>query len=133
MAENETKWAVIELGGKQHLVSSGAKIQVNQVEKAPAETITLSSLLDQTPVTLKVLEHFRGEKIHGLKFKNKVRYLKHYGHRQNLSSLEVVSIGKSEPKAVVKEMVVKEKTAPKAVKKVAAKKPVAKKTVEKAK
>lgn len=134
MATTETKWAILELGGKQHLVVEGAKIQVNRLTTKPGETIQLTSLLDQTPVTLKVVEELRGEKVHGLKFKNKVRYLRHYGHRQNLSALEVVTIGqakasaKTAEKAATKKAPVK--TAPaKAAKKSLAKKPAAKKEV----
>lgn len=124
MATTETKWAVIELGGKQHLVVEGGTIEVNRLETKAGESLTLKSLLDETPVTLKVTSEFRGEKIHGLKFKNKVRYIRHYGHRQNLSALEVVSIGTPVKKAEVKSVertvktAVKKTVKPKAAKKV---------------
>ncbi len=134
MANTETKWAVIELGGKQHLVLAGNKIEVNRLENKVGETITLKSLLDQTPVTLKVTEELRGEKIHGLKFKNKVRYIRHYGHRQNLSALEVISIGESakkvESKAAEKPVVTKKEAKTPTAKKPAVKKAAPKKAAK---
>lgn len=134
MTSTETKWAVIELGGKQHLVLAGSKIQVNRLETKAGETITLKSLLDQTPVTLKVTEELRGEKIHGLKFKNKVRYIRHYGHRQNLSAVEVLAIGepakKVETKAAEKPVEAKKETKAPIAKKPAIKKAAPKKVAK---
>ncbi|HSX42131.1 MAG TPA: bL21 family ribosomal protein [Candidatus Saccharimonadales bacterium] len=121
MTSTETNWAVVELGGKQHLVLAGSKIQVNRLETKAGETITVKSLLDQTPVTLKVTEELRGEKIHGLKFKNKVRYIRHYGHRQNLSALEVISIGGKVAEKPVEKAEAKAPAAKKAAPKKAAK------------
>lgn len=92
------QWAVVELGGKQHLVVAGSRVIVNAVDVKVGDSLKLESMLDKTPVTLKVTEHRRGEKINGLKFKNKVRYLKRYGHRQQQTVLEVASVGlKAEP------------------------------------
>lgn len=88
--------AVISAGGKQHLARIGEKFAVNQVTQAEGLTITATNELTKQPVQLKVVKHFLGEKVNGLKFKNKVRYLKRYGHRQPLTLLELVSFG--EPK-----------------------------------
>jgi large subunit ribosomal protein L21 len=46
-------------------------------------------------VTLKVLEDLRGDKIHGFKYKKRKGYYRHWGHRQELQKLEVVSISAS--------------------------------------
>lgn len=108
---------VIEAGGKQHFVAEGNRITVNRLAAKEGEMIDTPSLIDETPVTLLVKTHSLGPKINGLKFKNKVRYLKRYGHRQPQTILEVVSIGK--------------KIAPKAEKKVAA--PAKKTTAKKGK
>lgn len=91
----EMSQAVIELGGKQHLVAAGVRITTNRLKAKEGEAIELKSLEDQTPVSLKVITHSLGKKINGLKFKNKVRYLKRYGHRQAQTLLEVTAIGKS--------------------------------------
>lgn len=104
MSNPEHKLAVVSAGGKQHVVRAGKKIVVNQVAEKEGTTLSLSDQLSDQQVQLKVLRHFLGEKISGLKFKNKVRYLKRYGHRQKLSELEVVSLGasvKAEPKKTV--------------------------------
>jgi large subunit ribosomal protein L21 len=93
MGNLEHKLAVVTAGGKQHLVYAGKKITVNQVSEKEGATISLKDELSEQPIQLRVLRHFLGEKVRGLKFKNKVRYLKRYGHRQKLSQLEVVSIG----------------------------------------
>ncbi len=44
-------------------------------------------------VTGKVLEQKQGEKIRVAKFKAKARYRKVYGHRQELTKIEIESIG----------------------------------------
>jgi large subunit ribosomal protein L21 len=93
MTEN---WEVIELGGKQHLVAAGSRVVVNALATEVGETLRLESIFNRIPVTLRVSEHRRAPKINGLKFKNKVRYLKRYGHRQNQTVLEVVSIGNTD-------------------------------------
>ncbi len=80
---------IIEAGGKQHLVVAGARVVANRVDVAVGGTVQSKNLLDGKPVTLTVVAHTFGPKINGLKFKNKVRYLKRYGHRQAQSVLEV--------------------------------------------
>ncbi|MBI4948453.1 bL21 family ribosomal protein [Candidatus Berkelbacteria bacterium] len=101
---NTKKIAIIKLNGSQRLVVEGANVSVNRMPNQEGETIVAEDLLHGEKVTLKVKDHSKGEKINGLKFKNKVRYLKRYGHRQLLTNLEVVSIGlksaKVSPKAV---------------------------------
>ena len=118
---SEKNWVVVNAGGKQQLATVGQKFETNRVTHKEGETFKVESVLDKTPVQIKVVKHFLGDKIRGLKFKNKVRYLRHYGHRQQLSLLEVVSVGET-----------KEKTAS-AEKPTAVKKPAAKKTVAKVK
>jgi len=110
--------AVIELGGKQHLVKTGAKVVVNRLASNEGDTLNLADMLSGQAVQAKVVSHQLGKKINGLKFKAKTRYMKHYGHRQTQTLVEVVSIGAP---AIEKKTV-----APK----VAAKKPVAKKPVQ---
>lgn len=118
---SEKNWAVIKAGGKQHVAQVGSKIIINQIKDEEGSTINSNNELSKELVSLKVLRHFLGKKINGLKFKNKVRYLKRYGHRQPLTELEVISIGSAKPKA---EAASKEK--PTTTKKAAAKKAVKK-------
>lgn len=124
---NEKVWAVVKLGGKQYLVTAGARLVTNRLPNKEGEILNIASLTDKLPVSLKVLAHTLGEKVRGLKFKNKVRYIKRYGHRQQQTVLEIVSIGSEEavPKVKAGKPTVKtEKTD---------KSPVAKKATPKAK
>ena len=120
--------AIVELGGHQHLVNEGAFIVVNKINQKEGETFTSPNLLNAHVVSLKVKAHQKGPKISGLKFKAKTRYFKRYGHRQDQTVVEVLSIGaKTAEKTVatVKETVVKKTATKKAV---TTKKPLAPKT-----
>jgi len=86
----DQKWMIIEAGGKQHFVTAGSRITTNRNQLEVGETLAVTNLLDGSPVSLTVVSHGFGPKINGLKFKNKVRYLKRYGHKQPLTTLEVV-------------------------------------------
>lgn len=144
------KQLVIKIGSKQFLAKPGAKLVADRLNKKEGEAFELADLLDKEPVKLKVIAHTLGKKIHGLKFKNKIHYLRRYGHRQSQTILEVLSVGRE--KAVTEKSKAKEEnlasnseevakkpiaakksaaakpTAKKEVKKVAAKKPAVKKT-----
>lgn len=127
---NQETIAVVSLGGKQYLVSPGAKFTVNRLENQEGESLTTENLLASTKVQLKIVRHLLGDKIHGLKFKNKVRYIRHYGHRQHLTELEVISIGSDKPAAKAETTPVKEpKPKAETIKKTVAK-PKAKKVVK---
>lgn len=126
--------AIITLGGKQHLVKLGAKISVNRLTNVEGETLSTPNLLDQSPVQLKIISHLKGKKINGLKFKNKVRFTRHYGHRQHLTEIEVLSIGGKTPAKVANDPKLEVKTEAKKAKNpshprppAGGKKPVAKK------
>jgi ribosomal protein L21 len=92
-------WMIIEVGGKQHLVTAGARITANRSPLEVGATFDAVNILDGSKVQLSVFAHTFGPKINGLKFKNKVRYLKRYGHRQGQTVFEVAPAKKSEPKA----------------------------------
>jgi large subunit ribosomal protein L21 len=94
--------AVIELSGHQYVVAVGEKVALNKLDKAEGETFVTTDLLDGIGVELKVIRHFLGKKIRGLKFKNKIRFIRRYGHRQDLTELEVVSLGAKKPAAETK-------------------------------
>ncbi len=89
---------IIEAGGKQHFVTAGSRVTANRVPLEVGATLQATNLLDGAPVSLTVVAHSFGPKINGLKFKNKVRYLKRYGHRQALTVFEVD--GSAKPKEV---------------------------------
>jgi large subunit ribosomal protein L21 len=87
----EEKWMIIETSGKQHFVTAGSRVTTNRINDAVGSTVSAKNLLDGSSVNLTVVAHTFGPKINGLKFKNKVRYLKRYGHRQPQTILEVNS------------------------------------------
>lgn len=100
-------FAVIELGGKQFSVEKGTRLRCEKLENEPNSTFSVDRVLlvkdDQkvqvgqpylkgVDVKVKVLGHGRAKKIIGLKYKSKVNYRRHYGHRQHFTSIQVEDI-----------------------------------------
>ena len=52
-------------------------------------------MLDELRVSSKIIDHLKGKKIRVAKFKSKVRHRRIRGHRQSLSQVSIVSIGKA--------------------------------------
>lgn len=117
--------AIIRFGSSQHLVKPGQIVVVDRLKHKEGEEVSLVSLLDKTPVKLKVVSHTLGTKIHGLKFRRKVRYMRRYGHRQQHTLVEVLSIGESKSAPTVLKAGSKAKEAKKTTARAGAK-PVAK-------
>src|ERR1051326_9060806 len=101
------KFAVIESGGKQYLVSVGDKIQVEKLagEKDSTNKFdkVLASLygksyelgkpyLDKGVVEGKVLKQGRGKKIEILKYKAKSKYRRKQGHRQASTEVQITKV-----------------------------------------
>ncbi len=72
-----------EFDSPVHLLAQENKVHIGTPEVSGAK------------VTLKILEDVRGEKIKGFKYKKRKGYYRHWGHRQDLQKLEVVSISAS--------------------------------------
>lgn len=102
----ESTIAIVSLGGKQHLVSQGAKFVVNKLDSVEGEILNLPDMLSDRTVQAKVISHQQGKKVNGLKFKAKTRYFKRYGHRQQETTVEVISLDatvqKPKAEAVIK-------------------------------
>ena len=107
-------YAIIKTGGKQYRVEQGQWLLVERLAAADGETVALQPLLvvDGAEVEARVLGHERGPKLRIVKFKPKRGYKRRTGHRQELTRLEVTTIGKaasrsrkraSSPKPVVAE------------------------------
>ncbi|HUX94481.1 MAG TPA: 50S ribosomal protein L21 [Bacteroidales bacterium] len=153
-------YAIVEIAGQQFKVEEGRKIYVHRLEAEEGSNVEFDKVLlvdDNGKITVgepvvtdyvvdgHILEHMRADKVIIFKKKRKKGYRIKNGHRQNLSHIEIVSIGpKGTPKKAVKKAepkvkdatVVEEKKAP--AKKAAAKKeeapakkPAVKKTAEK--
>ena len=118
-------YAIIKTGGKQYRVEQGQWLLVERLAAADGETVALQPLLvvdgadvidgdglSKVKVEARVLGHERGPKLRIVKFKPKRGYKRRTGHRQELTRLEVTTIGKaasrsrkraSSPKPVVAE------------------------------
>lgn len=103
----QTKYAVIETGGKQYRVSEGDKITVERLAIEAGSDVTIDRVLlmggdgstrigtpvvDGASVTAMVTEHNRGKKIEVFKYKAKKRYRRHTGHRQEQTRLTITGI-----------------------------------------
>jgi len=100
--------AVIKTGGKQYQVAKGDVIKIEKLanvedgKKVVFDTVLL--LVDKDKVTLgnptvakakveaTLLKNFKDKKIDVLKYKNKIRYRKNYGHRQQLAEVKIDNI-----------------------------------------
>ncbi len=143
-------YAIVEIAGQQFKVEEGKKIFVHRLEAEEGSNVEFDKVLlidDDGKIKIgepvitdyivdgHILEHMRADKVIVFKKKRKKGYRVKNGHRQNLTHVEIVTIGpkgapkkavrKAEPKvkeAKVAEEPVKEKKAP--AKKAAAKKEV---------
>lgn len=93
--------SIFESGGKQYLVSSGDKVQVEKLEALPGATLTFDKVLYAdgkvgkpfiagATVTAKVLKQGRSAKVHVLKYKAKSKYRRKIGARQAYTEIEIV-------------------------------------------
>jgi large subunit ribosomal protein L21 len=105
------KYAIVESGGKQFKAVEGGTLEVDRLPVetgtsikleqvlllADGEEITVGTpLVKNTPVWTKVVEHFRGPKVHIFNYSPKKRIRVKIGHRQNYTRLVVEQIGGSE-------------------------------------
>ncbi|MFA6307962.1 MAG: 50S ribosomal protein L21 [Patescibacteria group bacterium] len=100
--------AVIRTGGKQYHVAKGDVIKIEKLAKAEEgkkvifDTVLLISDKDKVvvgnPTVAKakvegtLLRNFKDKKIDVLKYKNKIRYRRNYGHRQQLAEVKIDNI-----------------------------------------
>lgn len=100
-------YAIIELGGRQYSVEKGSKFHVEKLERDANATFQVEKVLmvndgqkvqigqpylKGIQVQAKVVGHGRARKIVGLKYKNKINYRKHYGHRQEFTAIQIEDI-----------------------------------------
>lgn len=100
-------YAVVQSGGKQYKVEVGKTIDVEQLPAEVGSTVDLVPVLmvsgdegfhlgnpvvQGAKVTADVVQHGRGKKLIVFRYKQKTRYRKKTGHRQNFTRLEIKSI-----------------------------------------
>ena len=99
-------YAIVKTGGKQYRVEQGQKLLVERLPAADGDSVTLQPLLyvdgssvvdgddlSRVSVEARVVGHERGPKLRVVKFKPKRGYKRRTGHRQNLTRIEVTSLG----------------------------------------
>jgi large subunit ribosomal protein L21 len=99
--------AVIETGGKQYLVAPKDKVEIEKLAGTAGDTITFDKILltadgdkinlgkpyiSGIKVTAKVLEQKKADKIVVFKYRNKSRYRRKQGHRQQQTVVQIESI-----------------------------------------
>jgi len=99
-------YAVIRTGGKQYKVEAGEQLEVERLGLDEGSEVALEAVLvvdgetvQATPdqlagavVTARVVGATRGPKIDGFIYKPKSNNRRRYGHRQDLSVIEIVGI-----------------------------------------
>ena len=111
-------YAIVKTGGKQYKVAPGDKLNIEKLDVEPGAKVELEAICvvdgekveadpakaAVTKVTAIVLEQFKGEKQLVFKFKKRKNYKKLRGHRQQLTRIEIESVGsaKAEKKVAKK-------------------------------
>ncbi|MDR2872577.1 MAG: 50S ribosomal protein L21 [Xanthomonadaceae bacterium] len=99
-------YAVMVTGGKQYRVMQGETLRVEKLEAEAGSEITFDDVLllgdgdgikvgdavKGASVTAKVVSHGRGEKIRIIKFRRRKHHMKHQGHRQYYTEIEITGI-----------------------------------------
>ena len=100
-------YAVIETGGKQYRVEVGTELEVELLEAAPGDSITIDRVLlvadgDESAigrpvvadaaVEAEVVRRDRGEKVVSFKYRPKARRRVKHGHRQELTILRITDV-----------------------------------------
>ena len=100
-------YAIVKTGGKQYKVAAGDIIAIEKLEAAEGEKVELPVICvvdgekveadtekaAATKVVATVLSQFKGKKQLVFKFKKRKNYKKLRGHRQNLTRVQIESVG----------------------------------------
>ena len=100
--------AIIKTGGKQYQVAKGDTLKIEKLPKAEeGKKVVFDqvlALIDKDKVTLgapyitkakvegTLVKNFKTKKVDVLKYKNKTRYRKHFGHRQQMAEVAITNI-----------------------------------------
>ena len=100
-------YAVIKTGGKQYRVAAGEKIKVEQIAADVGQEIVLDQVLAVgngaelkigTPlvsgasVKATVVAQGKHDKVRIFKLRRRKHYIKHQGHRQQFTELQIVAV-----------------------------------------
>ena len=100
-------YAVIKTGGKQYKVSEGETLKIEKLEVDPGKKVTFKEvlmvadgdnvqlgapLIEKASVEAKVISQGKGKKVNILKFKLLKNSMKHQGHRQLFTEIQIGKI-----------------------------------------
>lgn len=100
-------YAVLRSGNKQYKVSEGSTFKVEKIEGVPGDKVTFKDILlvnngkdivlgapviKEAVVQAEIVDQFKNSKILVFKKKRRHNYRRKRGHRQQLTSLKVISI-----------------------------------------
>ena len=99
-------YAIVRAGGKQYRVEPDQTLDVDRIKADVGSTVDLGVLLvggngevsigtpevDKARVVAEIIEHGRDRKILVFKYKNKTRYRRRHGHRQDYTRLQIKEI-----------------------------------------
>ena len=100
-------YAVIQTGGKQYRVEEGQTIKLEKLDAEEGADVDFgnvllvksddglkvgSPFLEGGKVTATVKSQGRHKKINIIKFKRRKQYMKHMGHRQNYTEVQITGI-----------------------------------------
>src|ERR1700729_772114 len=99
-------YAIVKTGGKQYRVEQGMTLLVERLPVDDGDSVALQTLLyvdgsdvidgeglSRVSVEARVVAHERGPKLRIVKFKPKRGYKRRNGHRQELTRIQIASIG----------------------------------------
>ena len=90
--------AIIEIGGKQYTVKTGDELRVEKIEAEIGAKISVPVVMTfvdgkvntkQGKVDVTIVEHGKGDKINGFKYKPKDNIRKCFGHRQPYTKIKI--------------------------------------------
>src|SRR5450759_4128787 len=100
-------YAIVKTGGKQYRVEQGQSLLIERLPDDDGASIKLEPLLyvdgsdvvdgadiGRVTVAARIVAHERGPKLRIVKFKPKRGYKRRTGHRQDLTRIEVTSLGR---------------------------------------
>jgi len=100
-------YAVIKTGGKQYRVTPGETVRIEKLDLAEGDSVEFDQVLmiadgeniklgspfvDGGKVTATVKAQGRGKKVEIIKFRRRKHHMKHQGHRQAYTELEITGI-----------------------------------------
>ena len=100
-------YAVIVSGGKQYRVMEGETLRVEKLDAEPGASIEIDEVLllgdgekvtvgtprvDGAKVSAVVKAHGRADKVRIIKFRRRKHHMKHQGHRQSYTEIEITGI-----------------------------------------